>query len=70
MNRLLVSALLLALTCPMAAQTPQKKFMAAPVTIEDQGSFFIGGITKVSDYAAVPFAPPGQTAPAPVPPPS
>ena len=67
MNRLLVSALLLALTCPTAAQTPQKKFMAAPVTIEDQGSFFIGGITKVSDYAAVPFAPPGQTAPAPVP---
>jgi len=67
MNRLLVSALLLALTCPTAAQTPQKKFMAAPVTIEDQGSFFIGGMTKVTDYAAVPFAPPGQTPPAPVP---
>ena len=67
MNRLLASALLLALTCPTAAQTPQKKFMAAPVTIEDQGSFFIGGITKVSDYAAAPFAPPGQTPPAPVP---
>ena len=67
MNRLLVSALLLALTCPTAAQTPQKKFMAAPITIEDQGSFFIGGMTKVTDYAAVPFAPPGQTPPAPVP---
>jgi hypothetical protein len=67
MNRLLVSALLLAVTCPTAAQTPQKKFMAAPVTIEDQGSFFIGGMTKVTDYAAVPFAPPGQTPPAPVP---
>ena len=67
MNRLLVSALLLAMTCPTAAQTPQKKFMAAPVTIEDQGSFFIGGMTKVTDYAAVPFAPPGQTPPAPVP---
>ena len=67
MNRLLVSALLLALTCPIAAQTPQKKFMAAPVTIEDQGSFFVGGMTKVTDFAAVPFAPPGQTPPAPVP---
>jgi hypothetical protein len=67
MNRLLVSALLLAVTCPAAAQTPQKKFMAAPVTIEDQGSFFIGGMIKVTDYAAVPFAPPGQTPPAPVP---
>jgi hypothetical protein len=67
MNRLLASALLLALTCPMAAQTPQKKFMAAPVTIEDQGSFFIGGITKVSENAAAPFAPPGQAAPTPVP---
>ena len=67
MNRLLVSALLLAVTCPTAAQTPQKKFMAAPVTIEDQGSFFIGGMTKVTDYAAVPFAPQGQTPPARVP---
>ena len=67
MNRLLVAALLLALTCPTAAQTPQKKFMAAPVTIEDQGSFFVGGMTKVTDFAAVPFAPPGQTPPAPVP---
>jgi hypothetical protein len=67
MNRLLASVMLLALTCPTAAQTPQKKFMAAPVTIEDQGSFFIGGITKVSENATVPFAPPGQAAPAPVP---
>ena len=67
MNRLLVSALLLAVTCPTAAQTPQRKFMAAPVTIEDQGSFFIGGTTKVTDYAAAPFAPPGQTPPPPVP---
>jgi hypothetical protein len=67
MNRLLALVLLLALTCPTAAQTPQKKFMAAPVTIEDQGSFFIGGITKVSTNAAAPFAPPGQAAPTPVP---
>jgi hypothetical protein len=67
MNRLFASVLLLAVTCPIAAQTPQKKFMAAPVTIEDQGSFFIGGTTKVSPYAAAPFAPQGQTPPPPVP---
>ena len=65
--RMLVSMLLLALTAPIAAQAPQKKFMAAPVTIEDQGSFFIGGVIKVTEHAAIPFAPPGQAAPAPVP---
>ena len=52
--RVLASLMLLALTSPMAAQSPQKKFMAAPVTIEDQGSFFIGGVTKVSEFAAAP----------------
>ena len=56
--RVLVSVMLLALTGPAAAQAPQKKFMAAPVTIEDQGSFFIGGVTKVTEHAAIPFAPP------------
>jgi len=65
--RVFASVMLLALTCPTAAQTPQKKFMAAPVTIEDQGSFFIGGVTKVSEFATVPVAPPGQNPPAPVP---
>jgi hypothetical protein len=65
--RVLASMVLLALTAPAAAQAPQKKFMAAPVTIEDQGSFFIGGITKVTEHAAIPFAPPGQPAPAPTP---
>ena len=65
--RLFIPVVLLALSVPLSAQTPQKKFMAAPVTVEDQGSFFIGGTTKVSEHAAVPFAPPGQAAPAPVP---
>ena len=60
--RVLVPVTLLALTAPMAAQAPQKKFMAAPVTIEDQGSFFIGGVTKVTEHAAIPFAPPVTTA--------
>ena len=69
MNRrsLIVAVMCVALVASVAAQTPQKKFMAAPVTIEDQGSFFIGGVQKVSDYAAVPFAPPGQPTPAPTP---
>ena len=65
--RVLASVALLALTIPAAAQAPQKKFMAAPVTIEDQGSFFIGGVTKVTPHAAIPFAPPGQQAPAATP---
>ena len=46
---------------------PPKRFMGGPVTIEDQGSFFVGGVAKVSEYAAAPFAPPGQTPPAPTP---
>ena len=62
--RVLVAVMLLGLTGPTAAQAPQKKFMAAPVTIEDQGSFFIGGVTKVSEHAAIPFGPPGQPPPA------
>src|SRR6188472_730010 len=69
MNRrsLIVAVMCVALVASVAAQTPQKKFMAAPVTIEDQGSFFIGGVQKVSTYAAVPVAPPGQPTPAPTP---
>jgi hypothetical protein len=41
----------------------QKKFLTRPLVIEDQGSFFIGGVPKVTNYATVP-APgnPGQTA--------
>ena len=56
-----------ALNGGLAAQAPQKKFMGGPVTIEDQGSFFVGGVTKVSEHATVPFAPPGQPVPAPTP---
>src|SRR5262249_1852745 len=31
-----------------------KKFLTKPLIIEDQGSFFIGGVPKVTDYATVP----------------
>ncbi len=50
-----------------AAQTPQKRFTGGPVTLADQGSFFIGGVTKISEFASIPGAPPGQTPPAPTP---
>ena len=51
-----------------AGQGP-KRFLTGPLTIEDQGSFFIGGVPKVTDYATVaPPAPPGSApAPAPLP---
>ncbi len=59
----IIAALALVLMGPLAqlgAQgQPQKRFMGGPVTIEDQGSFFVGGVTKVSEHAALPFAPLG-----------
>src|SRR5215510_11811676 len=33
-----------------------KKFLTKPLVIEDQGSFFIGGVPKVTNYATVPPA--------------
>src|SRR5678815_1113967 len=53
----LCSALLL---IPMAAGVVAqeggkiKKFLKKPLVIEDQGSFFIGGVPKVTPYATVP----------------
>ncbi len=40
-----------------AGPKPQKKFLSAPLVIEDQGSFFIGGVPKVTDYATLPAVP-------------
>jgi hypothetical protein len=40
-----------------AGPKPQKKFLSAPILIEDQGSFFVGGVPKVTDYATLPPAP-------------
>ena len=49
---------MLAATAPIvSAQTPQKRFLTAPLVIEDQGSFFIGGVPKVTEHATVPPAP-------------
>jgi hypothetical protein len=66
-SHLLAVVLIAALAPTVIAQSPQKKFMGGPVTIEDQGSFFIGGVTKVSEHATIPFAPPGQAAATPTP---
>jgi hypothetical protein len=47
-----------------AGQKP-KKFLAAPLLIEDQGSFFIGGVPKVTNHASLPPPPAAGTTPAP-----
>ena len=57
-------AIVLALAAgPLAAQdapsqdsTKMKKFLTKPLVIEDQGSFFIGGVPKVTNYASAPRA--------------
>jgi hypothetical protein len=59
--------LLVAMAGGAAGQdTPKmKKFLTKPLVIEDQGSFFIGGVPKVTNYATVPPANAAAQAPAP-----
>jgi hypothetical protein len=55
----LFSAVLLvamAVTLPAQERGKMKKFLTKPLVIEDQGSFFIGGVPKVTKYATVPPA--------------
>ena len=63
-----IPILLVALAAGAAAQdTPKmKKFLTRPLVIEDQGSFFIGGVPKVTNYAAGP-PPNGASNQAPLP---
>jgi hypothetical protein len=63
MKHALSVILLIAVAGSAAAQ--MKKFLTKPLVIEDQGSFFIGGVPKVTNYATV--APPGAPAQAPAP---
>ena len=42
-----------------------KKFLSKPLVIEDQGSFFIGGVPKVTNYASAPAPNNPNQAPAP-----
>jgi hypothetical protein len=42
----------------------QKKFLGGPLTIEDQGSFFVGGVQKITEHAAgLPPLAPGAAGP-------
>jgi hypothetical protein len=60
----LFSALLLVITAvTLSGQTTPKKFLTAPLTIEDQGSFFVGGVKKITDHASVPALPAAPTSP-------
>jgi hypothetical protein len=63
----LIALLVVILVAGAAAQGQPKRMMGGPVTLEDQGSFFVGGVAKITDYAAIPGAPPGQPTPAPTP---
>ncbi len=47
------AVLLVAMTASVPAQENHKakKFLTKPLVIEDQGSFFIGGVPKVTRYA-------------------
>jgi len=59
-----VAMLLVVLATVVSGQSPTpKRFLGGPLVIEDQGSFFVGGVQKVTDYATVPPPPaPGAAA--------
>ncbi len=67
MRRVNSAILLVAIAvCAAAQDTPRmKRFLTKPLVIEDQGSFFIGGVPKVTNYASV--APPNAPNQAPTP---
>jgi hypothetical protein len=50
----IAATLLPVMTAKSATPEGRKKFLAKPLVIEDQGSFFIGGVPKVTTYATVP----------------
>lgn len=58
LQHLLILILLLVFAKSLGAQEGQKmkKFLSKPLVIEDQGSFFIGGVPKVTNYAVLPAA--------------
>ena len=58
---LLSAFLLVTIMMSISAQeATQKKFLKKPLVIEDQGSFFIGGVPKITNFATMPqaFVPP------------
>jgi hypothetical protein len=62
-ERLLTAVLLVITAAALSGQTRPKRFLTAPLTIEDQGCFFLGGVQKVTGYASAAPPVPG-TAPA------
>src|SRR4030095_6489154 len=61
-----IALVLVLLAASASAQDSRpKRFLGGPLTIEDQGSFFIGGVQKVTTFATVPVAAPGTNAPPP-----
>ena len=72
MTRYLVAGILLSLLAANVSaqqrQQKQKRFLTAPLTIEDQGSFFIGGVPKITDYSTPPPVASPSPAGAPAPP--
>ena len=69
MTRYLVAGILFSvLAANVSAQQQQKRFLTAPLTIEDQGSFFIGGVPKITDYSTPPPVASPIPAGAPAPP--
>jgi hypothetical protein len=71
-GRYLCAAILFAAVgANLSAQNGQKskRFLKEPLLIEDQGSFFVGGVQKVTDHASAPPPPaPGAAPAAPAPP--
>jgi hypothetical protein len=65
-----VAVLLLAMVATVSGQTGQtpRKFLGGPLVIEDQGSFFVGGVQKITEHAVVPPPPAPGTTPPPGPP--
>ena len=50
MQKFFTSILLLAITGSLVAQegNKMKKFLSKPLVIEDQGSFYVGGVPKIT----------------------
>jgi hypothetical protein len=57
---LTLAVLVAGLSGRVSGQAPaQKRFLTGPLTIEDQGSFFVGGVPKVTEHAVRPPSGPG-----------
>ena len=60
----LAAILCVAMVATVSGQT--KKFLGGPLVIEDQGSFFIGGVPKITDHITWQPRTPGTDPAAPV----